>query len=343
MASDTYKLTIVFSGLCAFVPRGVSEERLERMDVLLVKVPNLPEDIASGSEYGGYGDVPHQPILRFALKDLPGENKIEGDADGFWYLNDEDVSLSLLGDGEAPLTGRVEMRTGVRIPGSEKPMESMDWRYSLEDQEADISWLPELEKVHPEAATVNPDLLDGATPSPTVAARFRFGSGLLRSDRIATFNDGYVVAQFVPAWDDEAPYTQAIAHWVALEIEVDRRSSLLFKAARYGGGQERRLVLRPADGEAGLKVYVSNLCCGNFVYQDQSVGAGSEEVPSADLDFEHLYELSERFEENPDEIWPVPVPVKFPRGPWRMESGGSSGIKCTGGRFPVTPLGGGGR
>jgi hypothetical protein len=323
-----YRLRVNFNGLCAFVPRGENEWRTERIDVLLAKAP--PPEYEDEDEYANPAKL-HLAVLKFDLKNLRGDHGLMGKADGFWRLENEDVRfLTVRPDGSdpLPLRGKVRMKLWGRIPGSSKPQGDPPDK----DQESDITWLPEMSKVLPEAANVSKRWLSD-DPTPRVVSRVFLEKGLMVTGEVASYLSKVVVGQFVPARSTEKPYMQAVAHSVSMETRVRADRYVLVWARNYSTSRERTLILRPIADV--LELQVSNFCCG-YALTERGLGVG---IPQADEDFENLYQLCEHYDEVEEQFeLPIPVPVEFPVEKEGDSSGGADPLRCTGVRFNVVPL-----
>lgn len=333
--SDSFTLRLSFAGLCAFVPRGENLDRIERMDVLLVK-----------PVYFGPYVEPHSSILRFDLKNLPGngQNSALGTTQGFWNLDDEDLEVFTIdratGQSE-PLTGRIELCGGRKAedkPREDKHTEVRLRGQDLKEQEADFAWLPEISKSLDErAGKINVRILDAVNPSYALSARFFIHCGAFSSHSIGRYLSDYVVAQFVPPIQPGKPFAQALAHWAGCDIEVDSGCDILIRASRFDQrAAPREIILRASPGET-LTVQVSNLCCGYTAQETQGIPDFNP-----DRDYAHFYRLSAHFDalESEFPILPIPVAVSYQASTRSTRStGGLNPIRCSGTRFDPVSLG----
>jgi hypothetical protein len=344
-----YSLHIRFSGLCAYVPRGTKEKRPERIDVLLPKSPppeskerkktNTGRDKTTNvalEDKESYQDASqiHLPILRFDLKNLPGNNLMSGDAKGFWLLNNEDIRLfhsNEDGSDPQPIKGSIRLNRGKRRKGSEKPDNAKP------EQKVDISWLPEMKKALPEASDIDAQWLS-TNPSRRIAARIHLEKGLLSSWKLSRYRGDYIVAKFIPAYTERRPYAQAIAHWVTMDVLVPRGRAVLVVASKFERTEKRRLVLKPvARGKKEIEIRVTNLCCGYALTE----GHYGIELPAPDDDFKYLYRLCQGYNTDIGYKYvalPVPVPLKYRARRGSPESGGADPLRCTGVLFGISPL-----
>src|SRR5436305_13166090 len=99
------KLEILFSGLCAFVPRSDSET--PAVTVLLVNTASeFCKKLSKPPE-------PHYPIFKFNLTNLKGGAPaagVDGLARGLWLLDAENVTFEISGGGAG-----APVKTGVTI------------------------------------------------------------------------------------------------------------------------------------------------------------------------------------------------------------------------------------
>jgi hypothetical protein len=348
---STYKFRVIFSGLCGFVPRGKKGEELDpkRVDVLLAKTSGGVADSSSFSEYHELS--PHIALVQFQTSNLVGlNNKIK--TKGFWRLDGDDVTFRLIsvnGTGSRELNRGISMKDGRNVkerqPKESKEIPDPDARdRDLKSQTFDFSWLPEMAKILSEDnASVHPDCFS-PNPSGLVVARFRLEEGVLMSKDLGAYRGSPIIAQFVPAFG-ASEYAQALAHRVALEVDVDEGFNVVMEARAFGGDISCSIVLKPGvivnavngDPERGIEVTVSNLCCGNALLDgDSSVESTDTPAPSVDHDFSFMYTLLQGYGNlQKNFILPLPVPIVYEKKKDAgSATGGIRGVECTGCRFP---------
>jgi hypothetical protein len=356
---STYKFRVIFSGLCGFVPRGNKGEESDpkRVDVLLAKTSDGAPDASSFSEYQELS--PHVAMVQFVAGNLVGVDDTVT-AKGIWRLTGEDVNFRLISvngvDGR-DLNRGVSMKLDGRREGHRSPFEDTKnitdpgaRGRDLKNQTADFSWLPEMEKViGGKNAAVNPACFSD-NPSGFVVARFRLEEGVLISKDLGVYRGSPIVAQFVPAFENDSEYSQALAHRVALEADIDDSFNVVFEAKNFKGDTTCSIVLKPGNivnqegvVERGIELEVSNLCCGNALLEgDSRPEETSTPAPSIDHDFSYMYELLNLYQDLQKEfVLPLPVPIIYEKSKLlSSSSGGIHGVECTGCRFPFLPLGG---
>ena len=332
MSEFTFRLS--FSGLCAFVPRGIDPEAPVRMDVFLLKTSDF--------------DCKHLPLLSFDLRNLNGVDREQiGDAKGLWIFDDEDVELALFNREtglEEALDAGINILQGRRFP--EKPIydpNASDPDLDFEMQRADFSWLPEMEKILPVDAMINEDVF-ADNPRELVVARFRIAQGDFGSHYLGEHLGDFVVIQFVPPMDSNNPYSQAVAHWAGAELLVDQKYDIIVRSTTYRHDETKVLrLIAPEDG-SDLIVNVTNLCEGYFDDADDSAEEYRVSDPKkfdVDHDFDEFYSIGIVDRETLKKWFPrlpVPVATKYNARPEGGSVGGVDPVRCSGVRFKQSPL-----
>ncbi len=337
----SYTFRMTFSGLCAFVPRVKDGETSpRRVDVLIVK--DQEPDTAGGRWDQSPDYDAHSAEIGFPVRQLQPGGDPNSDVLGRWELENEEVRLFVrrAGEDDQELNQGLTVMEGGRDATQDCPPSLGAAPYGTNEARdyyrllSDVSWIPQVEKALPGAGTISRENLL-STPSSDVAARFVLESGILGTDAIGQFLDGWVIAQFVPPPNGAPAYSQALAHRVVLEVVIDDGSSVVIKATDFSAGTTRELVLAPVAG-ALLQVDVTNLCCGYYATAKGSPTA----APEPDHDFAEVYRLSADYAAlQKANLWlPVPVPVQYVNRLPTSATGGVTPIKCSGAWFEPAGL-----
>ncbi|HYN23115.1 MAG TPA: hypothetical protein VE078_19305, partial [Thermoanaerobaculia bacterium] len=280
-----YQLQMRFAGLCAFVPEKAPGVDDNQVHVLLVN-PNGSD----AKRLLSRTLRKHSPLLRFPLKNLAGVNGAAGDLEelvGTRELDSLDVTLHLRTRGtkkDEPLAGGVQIYSDTGAQAI-KPLEHTV-------QERDFTWLPCMDEVLPGAEVDQAFLGDfsEAGPRDSLKARVKLDGGTLRTDAISMHQEDFVVFQFIPSPIEGTFVRQAMAHWAALDVDVDDDIDVVIRTRPFGSeSKPEELVLRP-NGEKSVVVDISNLCCGHYIEDDEEE-VTEVSAPEAEVDFEAYFLL----------------------------------------------------
>ena len=330
----SYQFQMRFAGLCAFVPEKDLGFEDNHVKVLLVDPGAGPKGLLSRELR------PHSRILRFPIANLAGVNGSGGtmkDLKGTRELDEVDLTLHLRPQGAQDGNNDVALDGGVQIVSNTGGQAIKPLVYTVE--ETNFSWIPCMDEILPEAV-VNPDYLGDFSqvgPEKILGARIRLDQGTLRTDAVSTHQEDFVVFQFVPTPYDGTLVRQAMAHWAALDVDIDDGFDVVIRAQPFGPNGPtavEELVLSPI-GQETVVVDVSNLCCGHYIDEDAEDGGTA---PEAEVDFEAYYLLCrepQALKEKYGQL-PIPVPVHYngkANGSVDTVSGGGTGNDCQMARF----------
>jgi hypothetical protein len=329
------KLRVEFNGLCAFVPR--SGDQKPPMDVLLVNASH------SHAKKLSRIPAPHFPLLKFNLSSLRDFPASDGDAEGMWALEDEDIFFKIK-TGSRKSATEDSPRGGVEIVDSSLQSEAP----SSPAEEKDFKWVPQLAKILPGEEDIHPSCMASNPSSGSlVISRFHLTGGTISTKKVGEFFKVPVVAQFVPG-PPGGLVRQAIAHSVLYEVELPKSATVVIQSQNFGDQRNKRsLTLVPQDdgtgsGQKVIDVEVTNLCCGFYLEKT----ADGSKPPEPDDDFECFYILCKNFPDTRPKKdvpfsgkytrLPVPSPAEYPMEVPPLSSdvsGGVDPIRCTMVRF----------
>lgn len=327
----TYLFRMRFAGLCAFVPEKDLGFEDNHVKVLLVDPGAAPKGLLSRELR------PHSRILRFPVANLAGVNGSGGnmkDLKGTRELDGVDLTLCLR---DRDTKEYRSLNGGLQIVSNTGGQAIKPQIFTLE--ETNFAWIPCMDDILP-VAEVNPDFLGDFSqvgPEKILGARIRLDKGTLRTDAVSTHLEDFVVFQFVPTPYHGTLVRQAMAHWAALDVDVDVGFDVVIRLQPFGPNGPNaveELVLSSKSQEA-VVVDISNLCCGHYIDDDAEDGSTA---PEAEVDFEAYYllcreplALKEKYGQ-----FPIPVPVHFNSKPDTgvdMVEGGGTGNDCQMARF----------
>ncbi|HEX9985011.1 MAG TPA: hypothetical protein VGF69_17245 [Thermoanaerobaculia bacterium] len=288
-------LRIFFSGLIAFVPNSDGTE----ISVVLVNTPH---------EYtlaGGDTLPHHRPMLLARAASCEGScvtsdhgsmasfmfaNKTPAEAQaalnsaltggGAWELSGSDLTI---GDASGPLTVRSGLRTrdanGVLSVVPATPAER-----------GDFSWVADMSELAPGTGGFKTALTLAEPPSGcVVAARLKLRSGELYTYSLVKIDAKARAVHFrKPSGSSpEAPYAQAVANWVAVDIHIPGDSMEIVEQSFSDSTKRRTMRLRPQNGIVELAL----LNLPPFVAPDPNAPAPS---PAPGQHFQLFYDLVKR-------------------------------------------------
>ncbi len=290
---STFVLRILFTGLMAFIPNENGTEvtvlllnadhyhttdgaAMQAHNAILYARPGscsgdcVNDDLAiAGPTFRDQSDTVALDSLAYALGD--------GSA---WLIAGSDISVEK-SSGAANLPA-LNIIDGVRGTVEGQPQIIP----TTATERKDFSWIARLAQSCSSGCTLDSDLFDTLPPD-IVAARFKINSGDLYTYSIARLGSNVTPVHFkrLDGTGSTSSYTQAVASWVGVDIEVTG-DSVQFVETRHNGGTGRSMTLSP-DSNGKVEVAVVNL--PPFVPPASS----NNEAPQPGKHFEMFYELLE--------------------------------------------------
>ena len=290
----SFLLRLLFSGLIAFVPNSNGTQ----VDVLLLNIDHTYHT----SDSAALAD--HFPVLiaragnctgscptsdsTIAAKMFVGQSSTVAAASledavadgGAWQLAGSELTIQR-GSTSDPALPALNVHTGVR--GSTNSVLNLVPETSAERE--DYTWLAKLQQVCSSGCDLDAALTGTNPPPGIIAARLKLNTGKLYTFAVARIGADVTPVHF-ERLDEQgtiAPYTQAIASWMASDIEVEGSSVKIVDSA-YNSGAGRSMTLSP-DSNGVVEVAVLNL--PPFVPPTTS----SNPSPAVGTHFEAYYEL----------------------------------------------------
>jgi hypothetical protein len=191
---------------------------------------------------------------------------------GGWQVAGSDITLQK-GSSTDPDLPALEFTTGVRdgiIPTTSAERE-------------DYTWLANLHSIC-STCGLNENVLDTVPPSGLVAARFRLRNGRVHTYSVARIGSNVTPVNFKRADGDgsASSYSQAIATWMAADIEVEGDSIELVET-KYDNSTGRTMTLTP-DSNGNAEIAVLNL--------PQIVPVAPTETAGIGRHFERYYDIT---------------------------------------------------
>lgn len=252
----TFILRIFFMGLIAFVPSQDGKE----LTVLLVDArqgyvasdgsvipPHMPMLLARAGDCKGHCGAEGSAIARILFSGASPDASLASALNNgaAWQLNGSDLTI-LPKDAEqkassAPLRIELSRRNGKSVPGNP-------------DERKDFSWVADLRRIDP-PGTIHPDMLALRPQKGLVVARLRLHSGTIWTYRLVSVDGKVPPLGFKTLQADRVTidYSQALADWVAAEIEIPGNAVKVVEN-RFGDGQSRTMDLTPHNGLVELAV-----------------------------------------------------------------------------------------
>lgn len=157
----------------------------------------------------------------------------------------------------------------------------------------DFSWVASLKKIDPSAGDINPDVLSPVPPKALIAARIRLKSGKFFAYRLAPVGGKVRPIHFLPlnGKGKATPYAQALATWVAADIEVPGTSVEVVEETfgEAGGDVKRSMTLSPRRGL--VEIAVLNLPPLQPPQPPQPASPGIQDPPGPGGHFERYFDL----------------------------------------------------
>lgn len=290
----TFILRILFSGLITFVPSQDGKE----VTVLLLNVP-AGHHVSNGTPLQQHkpmlvvrpgscsGDCARDTaVAQGIFRDLTSSQQAEAletacDGGGAWDLTGSQLTLRKSSE-EADDLPDLVLHTGVRgtVNGHPAPIPT------TAAERADYSWIADLKQLGGTSGfSINTDVLATVPPS-IVAARFRLRTGKVFTYSVARIGSNVTPVRFerLDGSGSASSYSQAIATWVAADIEVSGDSIDLVEE-KFNGGTGRTMTLSP---DANGKVEMAVLNLPPFVPPSTS----TNNAPEVGKHFEMYYELA---------------------------------------------------
>ncbi len=259
---------ILFSGLIALVP----SEDGKQLDVLLLNVDHayqlsdgtpLPHHIPVVVALAGNcaGDCPTQnlTVARTLYPDKSDAVALDSLAHAssggaVWELSGSELKL-LKGRPPAADLPPLVLRNGTRgsVNGQLRPIPTTS------AEREDLSWIANLKQIAPSGYTLNPAVLSANPPAGLIAGRFRLRSGNVFTYSVARIGDNVTPVHFkrVDGQGGTAPYSQAVATWVAADVEI-RGSDIQLVETKFDGSAGRTMTLSP-DANGKVEIAMLNL------------------------------------------------------------------------------------
>ena len=279
---STFVLRILFTGLMAFIPNENGTE----VTVLLLNADHYHTSDGAAMQ-------PHTPILYARAGNCTGDCVDDDTTIAGFSFRDQSASVALdslayaLGNGSAwVITG-----SDIAVQGSNLPalnirddVRGTDIIPTTSTERGDYSWIAEVTQLCGSGCTLDPDLFDTLPPS-IVAARFKINSGDLFTYSVARLGSDVTPVHFkrLDGTGSASSYTQAVASWMGVDIEVTG-SSVQFVDTKHNGGTGRAMTLSP-DTTGKVEVAVINL--PPFIPPASS----SNDAPQVGKHFEMYYDL----------------------------------------------------
>jgi hypothetical protein len=203
-----------------------------------------------------------------------------GEGGSAWLLAGSDISV-VKSDGAANLPA-LNIRDDVRGTVEGQPQIIP----TTATERKDYSWLARLAQSCSSGCTLDSDLFDTVPPE-IVAARFKINSGDLYTYSLARLKSNVTPVQFkrLDGTGSTSSYTQAVASWMGVDIEVTG-DSVQFVETKHNGGTGRSMTLSP-DSNGKVEVAVVNL--PPFI----PPASPNNDAPQPGKHFEMYYELLE--------------------------------------------------
>jgi hypothetical protein len=291
----SFILRILFSGLVAFVPSTDGHE----LTVLLLNVghdhymsdsstlaEHMPLLLARAGSCSGDCPKRDEDIAQFLFADQSlstAQDSLETAlaGGGAWKLGSSDLSIlkgSPTDDDLPSLVLRDNVRATVNGQPALIPTSSTE--------RGDYSWIANLSDIC-EECSLDSSVLGSDPPEGLVAARLHLRSGNVFTYSVARIGSDVTPVHFkrLDGTGSDSPYTQAVATWVAADIEVSGESVEISEES-FGGSPGRTMTLSPDESE---KVEVAVLNLPPFV-PPSSTFTGT---PPVGKHFEAYYDLSE--------------------------------------------------
>jgi hypothetical protein len=290
-----FLVRILFSGLIALVP---NEDRTQ-LDVLLLNVDHVHQ-LADGTPLPPHvsvvlanagnctGDCPTQDleIARPIFSDKSDAVALDSLAyavsgGAAWKLAGSSLALQKGSPTAADLPPLV-LTSGTRgsANGQLLPIPTTS------AARADLSWVANPKLITSGGFTFDPALFGANPPAGLIAGRFRLRSGKVFTYSIARIGTNVTPVHFKRA-DGQgtvSPYSQAVAAWVAADIEVNGSDIQLIEE-KFDGSTGRSMTLSP-DANGKIEIAMLNL-------PPYTPPSTTTNTPGAGKHFEVYYDLAQ--------------------------------------------------
>lgn len=254
---------IKFTGLCAFVPNKPLEQAPNKMCVVLVDATDKPTNPVRALD--GTPLRRHRAYVLFNLKNYAGfTGKPTGEAKGVWYLQNQRVSLDLIG-GQTFDTNYLKSADDKHDINVIDPVE-----------EENFAWVAGMTKMAAKFPAMDP-LAVTTTPPQSVLAQILLTKGSLRVNRPER-----QVWCFPKVLSGDV-IRRPIAHEAILELTG--LTQLILQADALPGGASDSLELKPPVPGQRVEITVANLC------EDNPLLWPKPPAPKDDDDFKWYYQL----------------------------------------------------
>lgn len=285
----TFLLRILFTGLIAFVRSDDGKE----LTVLLLNADH--QQMSDGSEMAqhkpllvaragsctGQCTTDDSDIAQFLYEDQSSTTAVESlqaavGGGAAWDLTGSDLSVVKGASTDPDLPG-LSIQTGTRAVVDGVPAIIP----TTAAERSDFSWVADVQQTCPDC-TFDPNVVGAQPPTGVVVARLHLRSGNAFTYSVARIGANVTPVHFqrLDGEGDVSSYSQAVATWVAADIQVSGDSIEIDDA----GGEGRTMTLSP-DESGKIEIAVLNL--PPFV----PPASPSDDTPEVGKHFEAFYNL----------------------------------------------------
>ena len=294
----SFVLRIFFSGLIAFAPSPDGKQ----LTVLLVNADGYhlsdgtsleahqPMLLARAGSCTGECPTRDLAIARFLFPDKPAEAldalAIALSGGGGWLLADADLSLHAGGPGDGSFPEPLVLQGGARKAGNLPAVP-----LTAQERE-DFAWVADLKQICPSAGGLDPAVLAARPPKGLIAARLQLRSGKVFTYSLIRIGDMVKPVHFKPlgANGTGISYAQALANWVAAEIQVPGDTVELVEES-FGGGARRSMTLSPGPNGV-VEMAILNLPALHPPAAPATGESAAQQPPASGKHFELYFELA---------------------------------------------------
>ncbi|HEV7919225.1 MAG TPA: hypothetical protein VGR02_00395 [Thermoanaerobaculia bacterium] len=319
---STFILRILFSGLISFVPNQDGTE----LTVLLVNVDHTyhtsdgthldhhkPLLLARGGGCTGTCPTDDDAIARFIYPDQAQSARLDSLATavsggGAWLLDNSKLTLQK-GSTNDPNLPALSIVRNAR--GSTNNV--LDLIPTTSAEREDYSWVADLKSIC-SSCDLKSAVHDAEPPAGLVAARFKLRNGRVFTYSVARIGSDVTPVQFkrLNGQGSVSPYSQAVATWVAADIEVSGDSIEMIDQ-KFDGSSSRSMTLTP-DENGRVEMAVLNL--PTFAPPP----AARVSAPGIGKHFERYYDLVDTPPSSGDRLVPwagaAPNTPSYPQVAW---------------------------